>query len=142
VASFEPEGSRGSTLGACWIVYGVARLIIAAWLAAFSATSTVMFGALLTRVPNPYSLMDAFHVFYIVAVAWSVTCGIVGIFAGIALLTTHASARVLSLIAAFLSVSEIPLGLVLGIYTLLIFLRNRGDRPQLRHSDSIARVSA
>lgn len=137
MASFEPEVSRRGTLGAFWVIYGVARLLAAAWLAAFSGTATVMFGALLTRVPNPYSLMDAFHIFYIVVVAWSVVCGIVGILAGVALLSGHGSARILSVVAAFLSVSEIPLGLVLGIYTLLVFF----DAP-VRQSDRVTRASA
>ena len=137
MASFEPEVSRRGTLGAFWVIYGVARLLAAAWLTAFSGTATVMFGALLTRVPNPYSLMDAFHIFYIVVVAWSVVCGIVGILAGVALLSGHGSARILSVVAAFLSVSEIPLGLVLGIYTLLVFF----DAP-VRQSDRVTRASA
>ena len=38
-------------LGICWIIYGVARLIFAVWLVSFSNTATVMFGALLARVP-------------------------------------------------------------------------------------------
>jgi hypothetical protein len=52
------------TLGICWIVYGILRLIAGIWLVLFSGTSTVMFGALLTRVPNPFALMGDFHIVY------------------------------------------------------------------------------
>jgi len=40
-------------LGGCWIVYGVIRLVQATLLVLYSGTATVMFGALLSRVPDP-----------------------------------------------------------------------------------------
>jgi hypothetical protein len=42
------------TLGTFWIIYGVLRLIMAVCLFIYSGTATVMFGALLNRVPNPF----------------------------------------------------------------------------------------
>jgi hypothetical protein len=48
-------------LGGCWIVYGVLRFGMAVWLATFTPMATVMFGALLVRVADPYSFMAAFH---------------------------------------------------------------------------------
>jgi hypothetical protein len=54
-------GSRSSTLGILWALYGISRLIIALVLVVFSATATLMFGALLSRVPNPFALMSDFH---------------------------------------------------------------------------------
>jgi hypothetical protein len=51
-------------LGICWLLYGILRLIMGICLALFSGTSTVMFGALLTRVPNPFALMGDFHIVY------------------------------------------------------------------------------
>ena len=44
-----------------------------------------MFGALLTRVPNPYSLMSAFHIIYTGWIILSAGSGIFGILAGLAL---------------------------------------------------------
>jgi hypothetical protein len=49
------------TLGVCWTVYGVIRLVMAVWLVVFSTTATLMFGALLARVPDPFTLMTIFH---------------------------------------------------------------------------------
>ena len=36
-------------LGICWVLYGILRLVTAVWLALFSNTATLMFGALLGR---------------------------------------------------------------------------------------------
>jgi hypothetical protein len=69
--------------------------------------------------------MTVFHFFYVVAIIVTVLAGLFGILAGLALLAARPSARSLSLIAGFLSVSDIPLGTTLGIYTLIIFLHER-----------------
>jgi nitrate/nitrite transporter NarK len=122
----EPEatnlGRHRRLLGYCWIVYGILRLVAGFWLVLFSPTSTVMFGALLTRVPNPFALMGDFHIIYAGLVVLSLFCGLLGILAGLALLANQRSARMLALLAAFLSVSEIPFGTTLGIYTLMVLL--------------------
>jgi uncharacterized membrane protein len=110
------------TLGGCWIAYGVVRLVLATLLVLYSGTATVMFGALLSRVPDPFTLMSVFHFMYIVMIVLSVVCGILGIMAGLALLGGKQSGRTLALIAGFLALSNIPLGTTLGIYTLVVFL--------------------
>ena len=109
-------------LGICWVVYGILRLIMGVWLVLFSGTATVMFGALLSRVPDPFALMSDFHVLYAGAVILTVLCGVFGLLAGLALLANQRPARTLALFAAFLSVSEIPFGTTLGIYTLVVLL--------------------
>jgi hypothetical protein len=114
--------SHRRLLGYCWILYGILRLIAAVWLVLFSPTSTVMFGALLNRVPNPFALMGDFHLIYAGLVVLSLLCGLFGVLAGLALLANQRSARMLALLAAFLSVSEIPFGTTLGIYTLMVLL--------------------
>lgn len=115
--------SRSSLLGLCWIVFGIFRLIAAVWMLSFAGTATVMFGTLLNRVPNPYSLMSAFHVIYSGWMVLSAASGIFGILAGIALLAGAGASRMLALVAAFLSVTFVPVGTTLGIYTLVVFLR-------------------
>lgn len=114
-------GRRSRVLAALWLLYGIARLIVAIWMAAFSGTAAVMFGALLNRVPNPYSLMTAFHLIWIFAVVLCVASGLMGILAGLALMSGGNSGRTLAVIAAILSVSDVPLGTTLGIYTLVAF---------------------
>jgi hypothetical protein len=113
-------------LGVCWLVYGVFRLIMGIWLVLFGGTATVMFGALLGRVANPFALMGDFHVLYAGFVVLTVLCGLFGLLAGLALLANRRPARRLALIAAFLSISEVPLGTTLGIYTLVVLLPLRG----------------
>lgn len=114
-------GTR-TTLGIFWIVYGIARVLLAIWLLAFQPTATVMFGSLLSRVANPFTLMDTFHFFYAAIIVYSIVCAVLGVLAGLALMTGWSSARVLALWAAFLALPELPLGLMLGIYTVVTLL--------------------
>jgi len=114
------------TLGVCWIVYGIFRLIVGLCLFLYSGTATVMFGALLGRVPDAFSLMADFHAIYAVMVVLSFVCGVVGLFAGLTLLANQGMARRLALIAAILSVSDLPFGTTLGIFTLIAVLPFRG----------------
>jgi hypothetical protein len=120
------------TLGVCWVVYGILRLILGIILVLFGGTATLMFGALLSRVPNPFALMDYFHIVYICVVVLMFAGGFFGILAGVALMANQRSGRMLALIAAFLSVSEIPIGTTLGIYTLVVLLPLRGDSAPTR----------
>ena len=120
------QSLRHPTLGLCWIVYGILRLAAGIWLILFTPTATVMFGALLNRVPNPFPLMSAFHFFYACAIALAALVFILGLIAGLMLVKGNKSARLLAIIAAILSVSDPVIGVTLGIYTLVIFLpRNR-----------------
>jgi len=88
----------------------------------YSGTATLMFGALLNRVPDPFTMMTDFHVIYAVVIGLSAVCGIVAIMAGLAVLAGNRSGRMMAIIASFLSLSDIPLGTTLGIYTLLVSL--------------------
>ena len=117
------QGVSWSTLGSLWIFYGIIRLVVVVLLILYSGTATLMFGALLTRVPDPFTLMSIFHFLYVVAIIVTALAGLFGILAGLALLAGNASARTLALAAAFLSLWDVPLGTTLGTYTLVIFLR-------------------
>jgi hypothetical protein len=110
------------TLGICWLIYGILRLLAAAWLVSFASTATLMFGALLNRVPDPFSLMYDFHLVYFLIEVLAVICGVLGILAGLALLSGRRAARILALFAAFLSLSNLPVGITLGTYTLVVLL--------------------
>lgn len=110
------------TLGGLWIVYGVIRLIMVLCLLIYGRTATLMFGALLSRVPDPFALIGVLQLLYSVMIALSAVCGVIGFFAGLALLAGQRSGRKLAIIAAVLAVSDIPLGITLGIYTLVELL--------------------
>jgi hypothetical protein len=113
----------GRTLGLFWLIYGILRIIAAIWMLSFTPVATVMFGALLNRVPNPYPLMNAFHLIYAGWIVLSAASGIFGVLAGISLLTGAGVGRTLAVVAALLSVPFIPAGTMLGTYTLAVFVR-------------------
>jgi len=115
-------GARRPTLGLCWILYGVVRIGGGIWLIFFTPTATVMFGALLNRVPDPFPLMFAFHFFYTSAIVLGAIAGVVSLIAGLMLVGGQSSARRLAIVAAVLSVSDIPLGTTLGAFTLALLL--------------------
>jgi hypothetical protein len=120
------------TVAVCWIAYGIFRLVMGLCLFVYSGTATVMFGALLGRVPDAFSLMADFHVFYAAIVVLSFVCGLIGLFAGLALLANHGSGRKLALVAAILSVSDLPFGTTLGIFTLIALLPFRNGFASTR----------
>jgi hypothetical protein len=103
-------------------LYGFLCLIAALWLVFFTNTATVMFGALLNRVPDPFTMMSNFHFFYALLIVLSTVCGVLGVLAGLGLLAGQRFGIGIALIAALLSLSSIPLGTTLGIYTLIILL--------------------
>lgn len=115
------------TLGICWIIYGIIRLVMALWLFVFNGTATVMFGALLNRVPDPFTMMSEFHIIYVAIIVLSVLCGVLGIVGGLAMMGGARSGRSTIILAALLSLSEIPLGITLGVYTLVVLLPRPGQ---------------
>ena len=106
----DPSDSHAGKLGVLWALYGVVRLLIAIVLVLFSGTATVMFGAVLSRVPNPFALMSDFHFLYLVIIAWSVASGVFALLAAGALFTRMGSARSIAIVAAFLALPELPFG--------------------------------
>jgi hypothetical protein len=120
------------TLGVCWLIYGIFRVATAVWMAAFTTTATVMFGALLVRVPEPFSLMADFHFVYLSVLIWAGISGVIGLFAGIAMLTGHRAAGVLMRLAAYLCVGDAPLGTTLGVYTLAVLRPTVGAEATMR----------
>jgi hypothetical protein len=105
-------------LGVLWVFYGILRLCVALWLATFTRVATVMFGVTLVSVRDSYSLMAAFHAFYLCAIILSALCGVIGLIAGLALISRQRWGPTLAVVAAFLSLSGVPFGLTLGIYTI------------------------
>src|SRR5579872_2044449 len=92
-ASIQASSHGARVLGICWMLYGVLCIVNAVWLATFTPTATVMFGALLNRVADPFTLMNAFHFIYTLAIVVSALRGIMGILAGFTLAARASSAR-------------------------------------------------
>jgi hypothetical protein len=110
--------SGAKTLGLAWIVYGLLRLAVTAWLIMFTTTATLMFGSLLTRVPDPFSLMTEFHILYSVVIVWSGISAVLGIVAGLAMMASQSAPRILIVTAALLALPELPFGVMMGVYTM------------------------
>src|ERR1700682_3080164 len=116
------SGASMRNLGILWVLYGILRLVAALGIFLYSGTLTVMWGALLARVPNPFTLMDLFHVFLIFVIALDVVADIVSIIAGLALISGGPNARRVGMLAAFLALINGPLGIALGAYTLVVLV--------------------
>jgi hypothetical protein len=84
----------------------------------FTTTATLMFGSLLTRVPDPFSLMTEFHILYSVVIVWSGISAVLGIVAGLAMLASQSAPRILIVAAALLALPELPFGVMIGVYTM------------------------
>jgi hypothetical protein len=116
------DGGTYRTLAVLWFLYAVLRFAGAAFIVVYDGTLTVMWGALLTRVPNALALMSLFHLFLTFAVVLNIIAGIVSLLAAIALFGRTGSSRTLALIASFFALIDGPLGIALGAFTLVIFL--------------------
>jgi hypothetical protein len=90
---------------------------------------TVMWGALLNRVPNPFVWMSFFHFWLLGVIALLVVTGVFSFLAAVALLGGSRSGRNLGLIAGFLGLVTGPLGVLLGAYTLLVLFPRGTSTP-------------
>jgi hypothetical protein len=109
-------------LGIGWVIYGLLRLIMALGVFMYSPTLTLMWGALLNRVPNPLILMDYFHFFLVFVIILGIVAGVVSIIAGLSLMSKGTGARSMGLVAAFFGLINGPLGIALGAYTLVVLV--------------------
>jgi hypothetical protein len=110
------------TFGVLWLFYAILRFAGAAFILVYSTTLTLMWGAIITRVPNPFALMSFFHVFLTFALVLNIVAGIFALLAAIALLGGTGSSRTLALVASFFALINGPLGIALGAYTLVVFV--------------------
>jgi hypothetical protein len=122
-----PSNTNRGTLGVLWIIYGVACFLKAIFVVLNSATLTLMWGALLNRVANPFFWMNLFHLALIAGVVLAVIAGIIALLAGMALMGRSQSGRTLGLVAAFLGFLTGPLGVALGVFTVVILLPENGE---------------
>jgi hypothetical protein len=122
--SIEPEGTY-RTLGVAWLFYAILRFAGAVFILIYTPTLTLMWGALITRVPNPFVLMSFFHVFLVFAMVLNIIDGIFALLAALALLGRAGSSRTSALVASFFALIDGPLGIALGAYTLVVFVPRR-----------------
>ena len=120
----EPDGTY-RTLGVLWFFYAILRFAGAVFILIYTSTLTLMWGALITRVPNPFALMSFFHLFLVFAMVLNIVAGIVALLAALSLLGRAGSSRTTALIASFFALIDGPLGIALGAYTLLALVPRR-----------------
>jgi hypothetical protein len=121
-SSNAPDRSLG-TLGLLWAIYGVLRIAAAVFIFLWFNTLSLMFGALLNRVANPYPWMTWFHFMLFMAMIVLILGAIFAFLAAWALLERASSARTLASIAAFFGLVDGPAGIALGAFTLVLVLR-------------------
>jgi hypothetical protein len=126
-------------LGILWMLYGILRLAGAAGIVIWEATLTKMFGAIITNTANPVALMGFFHVALLFIVVLGVIAGIVALLAGFALMTGGDAAKPLSLLASFFGLTNGPLGIALGAFTLYFHSLRGADSFGFRPSASPTR---
>lgn len=122
--SIEADGTY-RTLGVLWLLYAILRFAGTIFILVYTNTLTLMWGALITRVPNPFALMSFFHVFLVFAMVLNIIAGIFALLAAFALLGRAGSSRTMALVASFFALIDGPLGIALGAYTLVVFVPRR-----------------
>jgi uncharacterized membrane protein len=113
------------TLGVLWLFYAILRFAGAVFILIYTPTLTVMWGAIITRVPNALALMSFFHVFLVFAMVLHIIAGIFALLAALALLGGTGSSRAMALVASFFALIDGPLGIALGAYTLVVVVPRR-----------------
>jgi hypothetical protein len=103
-----------------WAVYGVLMIAAAAFMIVYSGTLTVMWGAIVTRVANPFAWMSAFHLFLGATVVMALISAALSLLAAGALLRGAASSRTLGLAAAAFGMLGTPPGVALGVFTVAV----------------------
>jgi hypothetical protein len=107
------------------LFYAILRFAGAVFILLYSATLTLMWGALITRVPNPFALMSFFHAFLVFAMVLNIIAGIFALLAALALLGRAGTRRTMALVASFFALIDGPLGIALGAYTLVLCVPRR-----------------
>jgi len=105
------------------VIYAVVSLAQAAWVFFNIPVLTVMWGAIITRVPNPFAWMDWFHVALVGVIVLGVITAIVSFLAGFSLMGRATANGTLAVVASVLALLRGPLGIAIGVYTLVVVLR-------------------
>jgi hypothetical protein len=123
--------TRRRTLGTLWVIYGVICIIKLAWLVVNSTVLTLMWGALLNRVPDPFTWMSLFH---FAMFGFDILLGVTALVSFLAagsLFVGSNSSRSLALLAGFLGIVTGPVGIALGVYTWILFVGRSADGYQV-----------
>jgi len=132
----QTTGSRYGTLGFLWVVYVITCIGKVAWIAVYNTTLTLMWGALINRVADPFFWMSAFHIWLVGAMAVLVLAAIFSFLAAASLMHRRRNGGPLALIASVLAILTGPLGVALGAYTMVVTIRRSTDQSRADYASA------
>src|SRR5579871_229122 len=94
------QNGQFRTLGVLWGLYGILMVGAAAWIMVYNRTLTLMWGAIVSRVANPFAWMDMLHLFLVATVIMALISAALSFFAAFALMGGARSQRTAGLLAA------------------------------------------
>jgi hypothetical protein len=117
-------------IGILWLVYSIFHIVMAVWTLAFSHyfLPAVQDAFSHGNIPFPFPIFRFMSMFYALTAIYGVATGILGIFAGVALLQRKRTARTVAIVAAFICVISFPFGTAIGVYTLVVLLPGHAAR--------------
>jgi ABC-type phosphate transport system permease subunit len=127
MAQMANHDNRYGTLGMLWAVYAVLMIAAAVWIILYNRTLMVMWGAIISRVADPFTWTGAFHLVLVATIAMALISATLSVLAAVALMQGAAAARTLGLIAAALGMLGTPPGIALGVFTIAILFPLRGE---------------
>lgn len=110
-------------MGILWTIYGGFEILMAFWTVGMSKVYFPLFQKMVAPDANsPLSSPEALHAVFVWSGIFALVTGALGLFAGWMLLRRERSGRPVALVAAFVSLIQLPLGTGLAIYTLVELL--------------------
>jgi uncharacterized membrane protein HdeD (DUF308 family) len=109
-------------LGVLWAIYGAFEILMSFWMAAKPGPYLAMLQNILAQEGNASLGAEARHAVFLWAVIFSLFTGALGLFAGWMLTKRERPGRTVALLAAFVSLIQLPFGTGLAIYTFIELL--------------------
>jgi hypothetical protein len=123
--------ARRSKLGVLWLIYALFCIVRLVWLVINSAALTLMWGALLNRVADPFLWMSRYHfAIFGIYILLGVTA-VISFLSAVSLFMSSNPSRMLALIAGFLGIVTGPIGIAIGVYTWIVFVPRSADQGRL-----------
>ena len=126
--------SRRSTLRILWALYGILCLAKAAWIVVYSSTLTLMWGAIINRVADPFFWMNAFHVWLVCGAVALILAALFSFAVTVSPAFDRSSA--IPLVASVLAIISGPLGIALGAYTMAVTLPRHADPARANYASA------
>jgi hypothetical protein len=118
--SMQNSGPRHRVLCTLWALYGLLCVLTAAWAVVYSTTLTLMWGAIINRVADPFFWMNMFHIWLAAFVVILLLAAIFSFVLAVALMRGRAVGNPVAVVASVFAMVTNPLGIALGGYTLVV----------------------